>query len=126
MPTGAIRSPIRNGRRQPQEARSSGDITFVRRAPRDAPSNAAAPWLTDCQLTTRPRLDTGTVSITYVEATPISPPTAKPCSARPMMMMTGAAAPIIANGGQRAMAAVPTVIRPMVLVIAARRPTRSA
>jgi hypothetical protein len=40
--------------------------------------------------------------------------------------MTGAATPIVAKGGQRAMAAVPSEVSQMVALNAARRPPRSA
>ncbi|KAG1318132.1 hypothetical protein G6F63_015359 [Rhizopus arrhizus] len=91
-----IRRPRTKGTRHPQEYSASSVSTEVSSKPDDAPSNAAMPWLMDCQLTKNPRWLAPADSSRSVVAAPTSPPAANPCSRRPAMIKPGANTPICA------------------------------
>ncbi|MCY1242590.1 hypothetical protein D9M72_555570 [compost metagenome] len=125
-PTGAISSPTRKGRRQPQLSSDAAGSTAYSVAPVSAPSSAEMPWLPSCQLTRQPRPLTPPASISIAVEAPISPPSEKPCSKRPATIISEPTIPADAYGGASAMHSVPSTIRPMVSVMAALRPRRSA
>ncbi|MFK4636698.1 hypothetical protein ABIF02_009225 [Bradyrhizobium elkanii] len=94
MPTGPIKTPNRNGSRQPQDCKSSGLISEVRSAPKPAPSRPLTPWLANCQLATKPRRS-GMCSTRNAVEEPNSPPAEKPCTSRASSTAIGARMPMV-------------------------------
>src|SRR6266702_5233161 len=81
MPTGPIRTPNKNGIRQPHACRSEVAIEEVSKAPKPAPNIPLRPWLANCQLAMKPRRS-GSCSTRNAVELPNSPPAENPCTRR--------------------------------------------
>ena len=117
---------MRNATRHPQADRASGESTTnITEASRDADS-VPAPTETCCHMPAEARRPGSAFSTRKAAEVPNSPPAEKPCRLRPMTNKIGAATPMVANVGVRAINAdAPAIIR-IVRVIPARLPWRSA
>ena len=121
-PTRPRTAPIRNASRQPQLDNACGDSTAnITEASKDADS-VPAPTETCCHMPAEARRPGSAFSTRNADEVPNSPPAEKPCRLRAMTSKIGAATPMVANVGVKAISAdAPAIIR-IVRVMPARLP----